>query len=106
MDGKELTELPASHIMLPIEDTVSSYRLMHETGCVSEGLAAKDGFLSFTVTKTGDYRLEKEDVPVREESEPSRRAVFIRLLFIAAAVLFLLVAVTFIVRKKGGGRYE
>ena len=107
VDGKELTELPASHIMLPIEDTVSSYRLMHETGCVSEGLAAKDGFLSFTVTKTGDYRLEKEDVPVREESEePSRRAVFIRLLFIAAAVLFLLAAVTFIVRKKGGGRYE
>lgn len=107
VDGKELTDLPASHIMLPIEDTVSSYRLMHETGCVSEGLAAKDGFLSFTVTKTGDYRLEKEDVPVREESEePSRRAVFIRLLFIAAAVLFLLAAVTFIVRKKGGGRYE
>ena len=54
VDGKELTDLPASHIMLPIEDTVSSYRLMHETGCVSEGLAAKDGFLSFTVTKTGD----------------------------------------------------
>ena len=26
----------------------------------AKGFAAKDGFLSFTVTKTGDYRLEKK----------------------------------------------
>lgn len=100
VDGTELTELPASSVMLPIEDTASSYRLMDETGCINEGLAAKDGLLSLTITKTGEYRLEKEEAPSPEtpEAQP-RRTEISRLLFIAAGLL-LITAGIFIICKK------
>lgn len=106
VDGTELTELPASPVMLPIEDTASSYRLMDETGCLNEGLAAKDGLLSLTITKTGEYILEKEEAPALETPEAQTSRIKIsRLLFIAAAGLLLIMAVIFIVCKKGGGRH-
>ncbi|WP_455619316.1 hypothetical protein [Eisenbergiella sp.] len=103
VDGNELTELPASSVMLPIEDTVPSYRLMHETGCVKEGLVAKDGFLSLTITKTGEYRLEKEDILGLEkpEAQPYGADIF-RLLFIAVTGLILIAAGIYLIYRKRG----